>query len=200
MADTDVDNEDKLELDKLGDSTSVALDLAKVNLEKFLGKKVKMSPPKIILPSILDDDLDLGVGQFERDGIKLSFAGNHIGDAYILFDSSNVDILIQELSGEEPGCEGWEEIHEDVLKEIGNIVLNSCVGTVSNALKDKVIYEVPKKVRGRLEDFVNDGFGSKYEVCFLGMGLFNIDELEIYGSICFVFYFDDLEKVFLPSK
>lgn len=196
MTDIKLENSNDSSLDILADSTDHALQVGKQKLEAFIGHKIKMSVPKITIPTYLDESLNFEIGDFDRDGAKLSFEGNHRGGAFILFDSGNISDLISSVTGEDKTSPDFKEIHDDFLKEMGNIVLNGCVGTLSNNLVDKLVYTVPEICSGKIEDFIMKGFhGKQEEVCFIGIGLFNIESLSISGSITFSFYFDSIDEI-----
>jgi len=192
----DVKNNQNLGLDILTQSAEKALKVAQERLSAFLGLDVTMSVPKIVIPSYSDSELRFEVGDFERDGVGLIFSGHARGSSYLLFDSSNVGDLIASVTGEDPSGSDFSEIHDDFLKEMGNIVLNGCVGSLSNEMNGKLEFEVPKLCSGKIEDFTKNGFkGNDQEICFVGIGLFNIDKLGISGSISFMFYFDDIDDI-----
>ncbi len=195
MEDSNLDKSKQSGLDVLANSTDHALDEAKSRLESFTAQKVKMAVPKIIIPTPHDGDLNFEVGDFERDGVRLGFKGRYCGSSYLLFDSENIHELIKSMTGAVPSDEDWEEVHDDFLAELGNIVLNTCVGSLSNKLQDRLTYSPPQLCKGIIEDFVLDGFQQGQEACFVGIGLFNIEKLKIYGNITFTFYFDKIEKV-----
>ena len=203
MSDTEMEQdeeEQELELDFLGEVTSKGLDKASDLVCDFLGKKVKMGPPKVLLLSNQELGESFRIGDFDRRGVSLNYTGTYNGTAYLLFKKDHIEPMIQELTGDSPSEKGWDHLVNDMVREMGNIVLNGVVGTMSNMVQGNLKFQVPVLFEGCLENEIEKQFGEKTEVCFMGIGLFHVAELEIDGVISFSFYFDDIQDLLSSIK
>ena len=189
------DNQEALELDFLAEVTDKGLEKAQERLAEFLGQKVKLQPAKVLLISKQELGESLGVGDFERRGINLGFSGTYNGQAYLMFADGDVEKISKHMSGESADTEEWEHIKQDVINELGNVVLNGIVGTMSNLVSGKLDFKVPAHVKGTAEKFLQENFSEKTEVCFAGLGLFQLEQLQVDGLICFYFYFSSLDML-----
>lgn len=193
-------SDDELELDFLGEISQNGLDFAQKTLEKTLKMNLKMGPAKVLLLSKEELGEDFGVGDFKRTGISLPFTGTYNGFAYLLFKDNEIQKVLGPMVGEELSQEEWDEVRDDVLNELGNIVLNSIIGYWSNQVTGSIDYTPPVKVEGILEDLISKKFSDTNEVCFVGIGLFEILDLKINGTLTFSFYFDELANLLKSIK
>lgn len=185
-------NDTDLELDFLGEVSKEGMEKASLLISEFLGKKIKMGPPKVLVLSASDIGSNFGVGDFERMGPELAFNGTYNGNANLMFQKKVVNTIIKEMTGINIKSPDWEETVTDVLSEMGNIVLNGVVGTMSNMVKGKLSFHVPTVKNGLLENIIENNFEKTTEVSFIGLGLFHIEELNADGVISFSFNFDHI--------
>ncbi|MBN1982819.1 MAG: hypothetical protein JW795_14895 [Chitinivibrionales bacterium] len=76
--------------------------------------------------------------------VGMSFHGDLNGDAYLLFLDSDVPVLLKPLIDEGGTALSETVLHNNILLEIGNIVINSLVGSISNILQLSVFYTLPQ--------------------------------------------------------
>lgn len=203
MSDVNQDSDDldeSLELDFLGVVSKIGMDRAGTLMSQFLGKSVKMGPPKVMVLSTSDSGSNFGIGDFERVGTELKFSGTYNGSAHLMFKKDVADSIVSNITGEKPESLIWKDVTNDVLSEMGNIILNGVVGTMSNIVKGKLIFQVPSLKKGYIEKLVENNFDSKTEVSFVGLGLFHMDEIDVDGVISFSFNFDNVSDLLSSIK
>jgi chemotaxis protein CheC len=66
------------------------------------------------------------------------------GDALLILDHSAAGMLKELLTGEPPLPLPIDASAREVLTEVGNILLNACLGTFGNILKVQVSFSVPQ--------------------------------------------------------
>ena len=82
------------------------------------------------------------------------FSGPVDGDALLVLDRNSAAILKELLTSEPPLPLEIDRSAREVLTEIGNILLNACLGTFGNILKVKVSFSVPHLTLDTLESVV----------------------------------------------
>lgn len=62
--------------------------------------------------------------------------------------------LVRMLLNAQPALSGFTDLEQEALVEVGNIILNSCFGTVTNQLKFEVDIGIPEFVQGNPRDII----------------------------------------------
>lgn len=77
--------------------------------------------------------------------IEMDFNGDELGGcAILLFKSDQVDILADALISIPYDDAERKSLVISALSEIGNIVINALIGSISNIVKTNIVYSVPK--------------------------------------------------------
>jgi chemotaxis protein CheC len=72
------------------------------------------------------------------------FSGPVAGDALLLLDYAGAGMLKELLTNEPPLPLPLDASAREVLTEVGNILLNACLGTFGNLLQVQVSFSVPR--------------------------------------------------------
>jgi chemotaxis protein CheC len=124
-------------------------------LSKLTGHRVQLEVPQITMCSLdkmadrLRPMLDDNVATVHQ-----IFSGPVNGDALLLLDRNSAAILKELLTCEPALPLEIDRSAREVLSEIGNILLNACLGTFSNLLKVQVSFSVPHLTLDTLESVV----------------------------------------------
>lgn len=76
--------------------------------------------------------------------VSLSFCGPLSGMSALAFPPDSAAALVMLLSGESAGSPELDAIRIETLKEVGNIVLNSVMGSIANVLSHHLKYTLPR--------------------------------------------------------
>jgi chemotaxis protein CheC len=113
-------------------------------LTVLLDSKVRLSPPTLRLldtGSAAAEPLPLGKDILAM--VSMAFDGSLKGDSILVFNRESALRLVKRIAGDDLGTSGFDFISEGVLTEIGNIVLNNVLGSISNALEFSLNFVVP---------------------------------------------------------
>jgi chemotaxis protein CheC len=77
-------------------------------------------------------------------GVMQSFEGLITGSAALLFPGERSLELVRAVIGEDLPAEEISELEQETLAEIGNIILNSCLATIANALRTELHSSLPE--------------------------------------------------------
>ena len=120
-------------------------------LSEVIDKKVELSIPNVEIFN--DKDLASAKGKAPKfsNGLlmisRISFENELNGRADLMFPAEHIKKLVSLCTGEDQlygGVQEFTDIDFDVMKELGNIILNSIVGGISNLLDMKVDYTLPE--------------------------------------------------------
>ena len=121
--------------------------------------------------------------------VKLSFNGEFAGDSLILFPQKSGEKLVELLTGEVVEEDDSSGLTAEVLTEVGNIVLNSMVGSLANIFISNFTYSVPLYEYDTPENIITknqrDEFSSSYAL--IATTNFNMDDNNIQGDILMLF-------------
>ncbi len=185
--------------DSLVELLNVGFGRAAASLSKLTGHRVILELPRITicpLTAIADT-----LGEVLRDQIATIhqiFTGPVGGDAMLLLDENAARTLKQLLTDEAALPLQVDGSAKDVLTEIGNIVLNACLGTIGNLLNVHVSFSVPQltldTLAALLDSLVVGREGLRYALII--HAAFRVRDSEIKGYIVIVLSVASLDRLF----
>ncbi len=134
-----------LQHDALIELLNIGFGRAASSLSELTGHRVLLEVPQVSIHPM--DQLDVVLRQFVSDevaSVHQIFAGPVAGDALLILDHSAAGMLKELLTGEPPLPLPIDASAREVLTEVGNILLNACLGTFGNILKVQVSFSVPQ--------------------------------------------------------
>ena len=120
-------------------------------------------------------------GNSKLDVIYLPFHGHIAGSAQIIMPHESTQKLVTKISA--PNTPLTPLMVIDSIKEIGNIVINSVLGTISNNIYFHLDYSVPIFYEGSLSNLLLKREKDKKSRYLLAQAVFTIDDLNISGNI-----------------
>lgn len=137
-----------MERDALTELVNIGVSRAAVSLRKMVGQQVLLSVPslEVITRSgaiTLIREREYG----QMVAVRQDFDGAFSGRALLIFPESNSLALVRAVAGESLTLEEAAAIEDEALAETGNIVLNSCLATMANMLKQPLTMSLPEVIR-----------------------------------------------------
>ena len=145
-----------VQTDALVELLNIAFGRAAASLSKLTGHRVQLEVPQITMCPIEDlrDQLRPMV-QTEVASVHQIFNGAVVGDAFMILDGRSAGILKELLTNEPAMPLEIDASAREVVTEVGNILLNACLGTFGNLLKVQVSFSVPHLTLESLEGVVS---------------------------------------------
>ena len=131
--------------DALTELINIAFARTGAALSELTGHRVLLEPPTVALR--LTSELDAELSRFlpgEIAWIHQVFEGPVAGDALLLLNSEGALELTELLTDNLNGSHRLDESAREVLTEVGNILLNACLGVFGNVLHVQVGFSVPR--------------------------------------------------------
>lgn len=130
--------------DALTELINIGFGRAAASLSKLTGHRVILEVPKIGTYKIEEVQSILGpvLGQ-DIASVHQIFSGPVSGDALLILDYPAAAMLKELLTGEPALPLPVDASAREALTEVGNILLNACLGTFGNLLKVQVSFSVP---------------------------------------------------------
>jgi chemotaxis protein CheC len=133
-----------LQQDALIELINIGFGRAAAALSKLTGHRVQLEVPQVTMCPIeeMADRLRPMVAN-ELATVHQIFSGPVEGDALLVLDQRSAAILKELLTNEPALPLEIDRSAREVVTEIGNILLNACLGTFGNLLKVQVSFSVP---------------------------------------------------------
>lgn len=131
--------------DALVELLNIGFGRAAAALSQLTGQRVLLEVPQIsVQPVELLDQALRPLLADEVASVHQIFSGNVAGDALLVLDYKAAGMLKELLTDESPLPLPLDASAREVLTEVGNILLNACLGTFGNILKVQVSFSVPQ--------------------------------------------------------
>jgi chemotaxis protein CheC len=189
-----------LEHDALNELFNIGLHRAAASLSDLTGQRVVVELPRLWVCSIeeLKERL-LEVVSGDLATVHQFFGGPVAGDAVLLLEYEKAVMLADLMAGGDVALGGrLDQSAREVIAEIGNVVLSSCLGAFGNVLKVAVSFSVPRihveSLDGMLRSVqIEREQGIPYAL--VAATRFGLSELEISGYLIVVIGVKSLEMV-----
>jgi chemotaxis protein CheC len=130
--------------DALIELLNIGFGRAAASLSHLTGHRVLLDVPEVTLHAVEDVGAALErVVHGHVASVHQIFTGPVGGDALLILDESGAAMLKELLTSEPALPLSIDASAREVITEIGNILLNACLGTFGNLLKVQVSFSVP---------------------------------------------------------
>lgn len=176
------------QIDALKELVNIGVGRAASMLNEMVDSRIILEIPYIKILSAADLQQEL-VQKFDHDcfaAVRQSFTGSFSGVAELVFPTQSASKLVSVLTGENLGSPDLDAVKIGTLSEIGNIVINSVMGSISNVLKQHMNYALPIYLEDTVENLLTSNNISNSTI-LLAQASFIIEQLEIMGDIVLIF-------------
>jgi chemotaxis protein CheC len=129
--------------DALTELINIGYARAAAALSDLTGHRISLEVPEVaihLIPEITEKLSRVIPG--EVASVNQVFSGPISGNAILLLDHEAA-LLLNRLLTDRPGTSDLDGAAREVITEVGNIVLNACLGAFGNLLKVQVSFTVP---------------------------------------------------------
>jgi chemotaxis protein CheC len=180
----------------LAEIVNIGVGRAAAALNDLIGGHVELSVPFAQVLTV--DEVARTLGELALSpvsSVQMEFQGSLDGSAFLVFPQSSATKLVAAVTGEEPPrFENLDSIRSGTLTEVGNILISSAMGTLSNALHKPLRYSLPVYAEAPVIQILSEQpRGSP--LILLAKTNFLIRRMQIEGNLLLLFElksFDDL--------
>lgn len=141
--------------DALTELINIAFSRTAASLSDLTGHRVLLDVPQVSLYPI--NEMADKLARFlpaEIATVHQVFTGPLAGDALLLLNYEGAVMLTELLTDEHAQSRRLDESAREVLTEVGNILLNACLGVFGNLLQVRVSFSVPRLHLENLNEIV----------------------------------------------
>jgi chemotaxis protein CheC len=135
----------ELQKDAVTELINIAFSRAAASLSELTKNRVDLEVPEVNVHLI--EDVADAVGQFVSGDVATVhqvFTGPVAGDAFLLLNFDGAVHLVDLLTGEPNTKKTLGASARELITEVGNIIMNACLGVFGNLLKVRFSFSIPK--------------------------------------------------------
>ena len=184
--------------DALTELINIAFSRTAASLSELTGNRVELDVPEVTVHPIRQ--LSAALGHFVRGDVATVhqiFSGPVAGDAFLLLNHDGAVNLVDLLTGVHAPAKRLAESSKEVLSEIGNILLNACLGIFGDLLQVRFSFTVPRlhlEALGGLLDSLVIGRDELHYALVVG-AKFHLQSSEVTGCLVIVLGIASLDKL-----
>jgi len=184
--------------DAIAELINIAFSRTAASLADLTGRRIVIDVPKVdICPSseLTDKLKDFVEGDLTT--VHQVFSGPVSGTAMLMLNTQGASMLVDLLTdGHSIGAQRLDTTSREVLTEVGNILLNACLGMFGNLLKIQVSFSVPDLHLEHLDSMMRTiTIGEKgLEYALLLFTTFRLKDSAIEGCLVIVLSVASLER------
>lgn len=184
--------------DALSELINIAFARTGTALSELTGHRVVLNPPEVAV--YLTSESREALAKFvpgDVASIHQVFAGPIAGDALLLLNYKGAVQLTDLLTDEERPSNHLDESAREVLTEVGNILLNACLGMFGNLLNVRVTFSVPRLHLETLDDLIASIVTDKTEMQYALViyTAFQIRDSSVKGFLVIVLSVTSLDRL-----
>lgn len=178
-----------IERDGVKEMFNLSIGQAANALSQMVGEEIELSVPDFdVVPR---PDMSDRFRTYISDSlvaVREDFHGPFDGKALLIFPEQNSLELVRVLLGDRTPLERMTDLEQEALNEVGNILLNACLGSLANLLGDEVRSTLPQYLAGSPEEVLHEIAPSEKpgEVILFLKIEFRLERLEISGFVAFM--------------
>jgi len=173
-------------LDDISELVNIGMGKGAAMLNRLLESHIVLHAPVITL--VRESDLRQELNQYidqELFAVQMGFSGDFSGDAQLVFSHECAGKLVHALMGVgiDTLLDDMDSLRAETLNEIGNIVINSIIGTISNELNLHMEFSIPCCMQGNFENIVGGNITDVHDGVLHACVHFVVADLKIEGNI-----------------
>lgn len=178
---------DELELDALTELVNIGVGRGALSLRELVGEQVLLSVPSLAILSRDGAITALGPdGSAQLVAVRQGFTGAFSGQALLIFPEISSLELVRAVAGRQLALDDIVELEHEALAEIGNIILNGCIGAIANLMQKTLSMSLPEIIRGTGREFIDLFSGGADDVVLVVRINFLLKGHEISGHVAMV--------------
>jgi chemotaxis protein CheC len=186
----------ELQLEGLKEIFNIGIGKGAEVLNTMLSTHILLSVPEMVL---VDKDnfesLFSSISNNELSVVSLDFSGNFSGSSCIVFPSESANKLLTSFLDQEIEDLDLDLLKSSSLTEIGNVVLNSVVGTFANILNLNFNYLIPTFQESTIDELIpNDKYAGDSTIV-VAKAQFTLASFSVNGDIILFFELGSFDKL-----
>ncbi|HEY9748245.1 MAG TPA: chemotaxis protein CheC [Allocoleopsis sp.] len=186
------------QLDALQELVNIGVGRAASILNEMVGSHIHLQIPCTkLIPSVeVQQELEQQFGLVPISAVRLGFSGSFTGVAQLVFPTDSASKLVAVLTRDEFDLYDLDAVRIGTLSEVGNIVINGVMGSISNVLQRHLHYSLPIYLEDTVKNLLTaHNFEIASTTVLVSKARFTIEQLLIAGDIILIFKLGELDTL-----
>ncbi len=173
--------------DALVEIFNISIGRAAAAMSSIVNEEITLAVPSFRFMTVSEAAEALCTGEGRRIcGVTQSYKGTFDAEAILMFPEERSLEIVRMMVGESFPLEELSDLEQEAMSEIGNIILNACIGTIANIVGGKFTSTLPAFRLGTSREILHadDKSGDDY-VLFIYID-FIMEKREIHGYVAFL--------------
>ena len=189
-------NIDEDSVDAIRELINIGVGRAAGLLNEMTGTHIRLMVPEVRILRYADLVSENRILEHDRlSAVTLKFEGSFSGISMLLFPPDSAAILITALTGEEIRAPDLDALRIETLNEVGNIVNNAVMGSITNVLNERLTYSMPTYLEGSIAQILGNRRAIDYDWVILAISQFSLADLQVVGTILMIFEIGSLDSL-----
>lgn len=191
-----LDSLTELEQDAITEVFNIGICKAAASLSEMVSREVSLSVPELTITTLDQANKSIQTSRENVTGVKECFDGAIAGNAILLLPQNRSLDLIRLLFPSNMPDEMIQEMEDETLAEIGNIILNACLSSLSDIIGEELDNQIPQVFRNSLGEIILcDTTKVDLDQYILRMDMnLTVEELDITGDISFLIIIKSIDQ------
>ncbi|MBZ8180360.1 MAG: chemotaxis protein CheC [Oscillatoria sp. PMC 1051.18] len=177
------------QIDAIQELVNIGVGRAASVLNEMLEASIRLQVPyiKVKSPLELETEMENRLGLEQIAAVRQDFSGSFSGIAELVFPTDSASMLAAILTGEEPGTPDLDAVKISTLSEVGNILINSVIGSIGNLINQNLDYDLPIYIEDTVKNLLHASQSDHQNTILLAQTHFAIEQYQIRGDIILIF-------------
>jgi chemotaxis protein CheC len=183
----------ELQRDALVEAFNIGVGQAAASLASIVNEEVKLS---VLTLQLIPRDEALKQFNFHNSdricAVSQRFSGAFDAMGFLIFPEEQGLEVVRRMVGESLSLKELTELEQEAMSEIGNILLNACVGTLANLFQRPLNSTLPTYYLGSPQEVIGPQIGLNGEAVLLLHIDLTLEQHEIQGFVAFLLSVDSI--------
>ena len=177
----------ELQHDALTEIFNISIGRAAAAMGKIVHNEISLMVPRFEFLNVRDVAKTLGeFGDKRISSVSQKFNGPFSTEAILMFpEEKSLEIVRMMLGGDYPLSE-LSDLEQEAMSEVGNIILNACIGTIANISGQKFSSSLPEFRIGKSQNILCDNTPCDEDMVLFIHINFIITRQSIHGYLAFL--------------
>jgi chemotaxis protein CheC len=180
--------------DALTELVNIGIGQAAASLNSMVGHHIQLHVPKVYLIQRNTIKQNFHNDFHNLSSVIMQFSGTFEGSAALIFPKESAETLVAYLTDTSEDALDMDELKAGALTEVGNILINGVMGSISNMLQAMLHYSVPDYIEGNIDNLMNIG-NQDGDSILIAETVFKINELNVKGTVALFFHVASFETL-----
>lgn len=182
---SELPNISEIEADCLMEIFNIGVGHAAAAMSNIVNEEVRMSVPSLHFTTRSDAADELGA-DLSLCGISQHYQGAYATEAILMFPETASFEIVRMMVGDMIPAHELGAMEREAMCEIGNIVLNACVGTLANMFEKDLIGSLPVFRVGSSQHILNPADEEDDPILLMLRIDFSLERQQIEGYLAFI--------------